>query len=162
VHPDAICTPETCPPGGDGGLSPPPPPPTGGITSSHTAIDWLSLTDDHEGAFGGENEIEIFGNINGFYKDCGRVTDIHYGFAYTYTYPPGTHRTTLARAVPDATPTFKPHAYEDDDGGCVHDGSDDNLGPWPTGLSLSQYGQAWYTENPSHLLLKVRVVTPFE
>jgi len=117
---------------------------------------------DHEGLFGGLNEIEIFGNINGFYQDCGRVTGIHYGIDYDYYIPEFTPNTTLARAVPDSSHTFKLTAFEDDSQGCVLTSSDDYLGSWPTGLHLSQYNYRYFTEMPSELYLSVRAVAPFE
>jgi len=149
-----ICGGPGCPP------PPPPPPPSGGITTSHTQMDALYLVRDHEGLLGGLNEIEIFGNVNGFYADCGRVTGILAGANYVipYHYP----NSTLARAVPDPSHTFKLRAYEDDSQGCVVTSSDDYLGAWTTGIHLTQYGIGYRTESPGDLGLSVRAVSPFE
>jgi hypothetical protein len=158
VVPDLPCSPEDCPTP----PPPPPPPPSGGITTSHTQLATLSLLHDHEGALGGLNEIEIFGNVNGFYKDCGRVTGIHYGIDFNYYYGEAYPNTTLARAIPDPTHTFRLTAYEDDSQACAITSSDDYLGSWPTGIYLSQYGLPFYTQSPSELYLSVRATAPFE
>jgi hypothetical protein len=151
----APCGGKKCPP-------PPPPPPTpsGGITTSHTQLVSLHLVRDHEGALGGFNEIEIFGDVNGFYADCGWATGVVAGSYYNfYEHFPNS---TLARAVPDATHTFKLRAYEDDSTRCGVTGSDDFLGAWSTGIHLTQYGGLYRTEAPGDLDVAVLPVTPFE
>ncbi|GEM_PF-6509888 len=118
------------------------------------------LVHDHEGLLAGLNEIEIFGNINGFYASCGWATDIHYGTYYAIQWDGdgpygGAPHSTLATAVPVDPYRFKLVAYEDDDERCVHNNGDDALGSWPTGLTLSQYSYYFYTENPSELQIQV-------
>ncbi len=124
----------------------------------HTRFTYIQLLVDHEGFLGGSNELEIFGNVNGFYTSCASATEVLAGV--TYIVGEDFPNSTMATAIPINPYRFKLVAYEDDDERCVHHSGDDLLGSWPTGIYLSQYNYPFYTENPSHLRINATAQVP--
>ncbi len=93
----------------------------------------------------GNNEIEVFGEVNGAYNSCGSLTDIVYGIGYVMG---NNTQFRTALAVPTGTSVYKLRAYEDDDTRCVWKQDDDPLGNYNTGIQLYQYPQSFRTDPP--------------
>lgn len=154
----AECDPEITNCGGGGGGGGTAPPPSGGDTSRRTEFFFIQLNEHSEGLLMGLNEIEIFGSVNNGYHSCGSVTEVHYGTAYAITFLASDVARRVATAVPVGESRFTLEAFEDDDDRCVKRPSDDPLGKWSTGITISQYGRAFTTESPGLLRLAVGTV----
>ncbi len=105
-----------------------------------------------EGILMGANEIEIFGQINGAYVSCASATEMTYGITYWWATAPG-H--VAATAIPINPHRFKLQAFEDDDDRCAIRATDDHLGDWQTGITISQYATQYRTDAPSWAYIKV-------
>lgn len=148
--PHQECDPEVQNCGGGGGGNPP----TGGNTAQNTQLRWVSLEQHMEGLLMGDNEIEVWGNINSGWSSCGSLTNLWWGQAYG-VYLSANLVYKVANAIPTGTARFKLTAFEDDNDRCVLTGDDDYLGAWTTGILIGNYGTTYWTETPSIALISV-------
>lgn len=140
VVPHAECDPEIQNCGGGGGGPPP-----GGDPSLKTYVHYFNILQNMEGILMGTQEVEIFGQVNGYYGGCASATDLFPAIDYVFSITSG-H--VAAFAIPTGSYRFKLQAYEDDDDRCVKKPGDDPLGNWNTGITFAQYSGAYYTDSP--------------
>ncbi len=137
--PRAECDPEIQNCGGGGGN--PLPPPSGGSTAQKTYLALFRLNSHFEGLAMGDNEIEVFGYVNGAYASCAQLTNVWWGPSETVVITTANPAHVMATAIPTGTYKFTLQAYEDDNDRCARRDEDDYLGPWATGITVNQYGQ---------------------
>jgi hypothetical protein len=105
------------------------------------------MNNDHEGALGGLNELEIFGSINSRYNACAQYTNIEFHTDYYWNID--SYLNTIATALPLPGYKLLLKAYEDDNERCViHTSDDDYMGQ--SLLALSEYPGAHLTSSGSH------------
>lgn len=128
--------------------------PTGGSTAQNTQLYWVSLEQHMEGLLMGDNEIEVWGSVNGFWGACGSLTNLWWGEAYGL-FTSANLVFKVANAIPTGASRFKLSAYEDDNDRCVRNGDDDYLGSWMSGITIGNYGRRYFTDPPSIAYISV-------
>ncbi|HJR17884.1 MAG TPA: hypothetical protein VJ808_13610 [Gemmatimonadales bacterium] len=137
--------------------APPPPAPTGGSsTSRHTRLGYFKTTRYHDDWLGGRDEVEIFGSVNGGYRECASRTDVQPN--RDYYFPLDNSSSTIATAIPWGTGTLYLEAFEDDDGRCLRRSSDDRYGS--AFLRIEHYGLIVGTSSPGDIAIRVSAELP--
>jgi hypothetical protein len=134
-------------------------------TAQHTRLAMFMTTENHDGVFAGNDEVEVFGamgtwfHVGGTHRGCTRYTNVDKGQTH---YLPNLPVSTVAAAVPTGSDRVYLHAYEDDFDACLHDVDDDFYGK--LSLVIEQYPSFWRTIRdsgaPGHIWLGVRASTP--
>jgi hypothetical protein len=137
-------------------------------TAQHTRITYFRTSENHDDVFGGSDEVEMFGGMNGPgwsastpNRGCKRFTNITKNTNYNF---PNDAARTIATAIPTGLPDkVRVDAWEDDNEGCVlHTGDDDFYGF--ISLASTQYNSVQATIRdsgaPGHISIKVEAGTP--